>query len=552
MNVRKSKVFAVAAAACVLGMALGGCGSSTSGDAAKGSNVITAFDSEPQNSLIPGNTNETGGGRPIDLMFAGLVSFDKDGKAKNEVADSITANDDATQYDIKLKDGWKFTDGTDVTAESFTKAWSYVANAKNGMVGSSFFSTIKGYDALQNTDNLKGDEQLEGLKIVNDHEFTVDLSQPDSAFSIKLGYSGFYPLPESFYKDPKAFGESPVSDGPYKFSSWDHDKEIKLVKNPDYKGNRKVNNDGVTFKIYTDANAAYADVQAGNLDVMDTVPSADSKTFESDSSVVPYNKAGSVIQTFTIPSDLEHWKTSTEEGQLRRQALSMSIDRQAICDKVLNGLGTPAVEFTSPKTPGYSDSLKGNENLKYNKKKAKELWEKANAISPWTSDDKLTFAYNADGGHETTYTAVVNSINNTLGSEVAATNPYPTFNDYRTAVSDRKVQGAFRSGWQPDYPSAENYLVANFASSAADGNGSNDGDYKSSAFDDLCSKAAAAQTTDEANKLYQQAQEILLNDLPAVPLYYANAYGVAATGVSGFEMNWQNLPVYENMTKSGK
>ncbi|WP_144171371.1 peptide ABC transporter substrate-binding protein, partial [Bifidobacterium catenulatum] len=385
MNVRKSKVFAVAAAACVLGMALGGCGSSTSGDAAKGSNVITAFDSEPQNSLIPGNTNETGGGRPIDLMFAGLVSFDKDGKAKNEVADSITANDDATQYDIKLKDGWKFTDGTDVTAESFTKAWSYTANAKNAQLCSSFFSSIKGYDALQNTDNLKGDEQLEGLKIVNDHEFTVDLSQPDSAFSIKLGYSGFYPLPESFYKDPKAFGESPVSDGPYKFSSWDHDKEIKLVKNPDYKGNRKVNNDGVTFKIYTDANAAYADVQAGNLDVMDTVPSADSKTFESDSSVVPYNKAGSVIQTFTIPSDLEHWKTSTEEGQLRRQALSMSIDRQAICDKVLNGLGTPAVEFTSPKTPGYSDSLKGNENLKYNKKKAKELWEKANAISPWTS-----------------------------------------------------------------------------------------------------------------------------------------------------------------------
>lgn len=240
--------------------------------------------------MIPGNTNETGGGRPIDLLFAGLVSFDKDGKAQNEVAESITANDDAIQYDIKLKDGWKFTDGTDVTAESFTKAWSYTANAKNAQLCSSFFSTIKGYDALQDTDNLKGDEQLEGLKIVNDHEFTVDLSQPDSAFATKLGYSGFYPMPESFYKDPKAFGESPVSDGPYKFGSWDHDKEIKLVKNPDYKGNRKVNNEGVTFKIYTDADAAYADVQAGSLDVMDTVPSADSKTFEFDSSVVPYTR----------------------------------------------------------------------------------------------------------------------------------------------------------------------------------------------------------------------------------------------------------------------
>ena len=173
---------------------------------------------------------------------------------------------------------------------------------------------------------------------------------------------------------------------------------------------------------------------------MESVPASATKTFETDETVQAYNKAGSVIQQFTIPSSLKHFEAGTEEGTLRRQAISMAINRENICDKVLNGTGTPAVDFTSPLTPGYSDSLKGVGNLKYNEKKAKELWEKANAISPWTSDDKLTFAYNADGGHETTYTAVVNSINNTLGSEVAATNPYPTFNDYRTAVSDRKVR----------------------------------------------------------------------------------------------------------------
>ena len=549
MNVRKSKVFAVAAAACVLGMALGGCGSSTSGDAAKGSNVITAFDSEPQNSLIPGNTNETGGGRPIDLMFAGLVSFDKDGKAKNEVADSITANDDATQYDIKLKDGWKFTDGTDVTAESFTKAWSYTANAKNAQLCSSFFSSIKGYDALQNTDNLKGDEQLEGLKIVNDHEFTVDLNQSDSVFAIKVGYSAFAPLPESFYKDTDAFGEAPVGNGPYKFQSWDHDNEIVLVKNPDYKGNRTPKNDGVTFKVYTKDDAAYADIQSGALDVMESVPASATKTFETDETVQAYNKAGSVIQQFTIPSSLKHFEAGTEEGTLRRQAISMAINRENICDKVLNGTGTPAVDFTSPLTPGYSDSLKGSENLKYNEKKAKELWEKANAISPWTSDDKLTFSYNADGGAKPIFEAVVNSVKNTLGIDVT-TNPVPTFQEFRNDVTDRKMTGAFRTGWQPDYPSPENYLYQLYSSSAADGNGSNDGDYKNSAFDDLCSKAAAAQTTDEANKLYQQAQEILLNDLPAVPLYYSNANGVAASGVKNFVMNWQNVPMYNEISKS--
>ncbi|MBF9712617.1 ABC transporter substrate-binding protein [Bifidobacterium dentium] len=545
----KKKALAFAAAACALGMLLSGCGASNDA-ASDGGNIITAYNSEPQNPLIPGNTNETGGGKPIDLLFSRLISFDAKGNASNEVAESIEANADATQYTIKLKKGWKFTDGTPVTAESFTKAWSYTANAKNAQKCASFFSTIKGYDKLQDADNLKGNEQLEGLTVVNDNEFTVDLNQSDSVFAIKVGYSGFAPLPESFYKDPKAFGEKPVGNGPYKFQSWDHDNEIVLVKNPDYKGNRTPKNDGVTFKVYTKDEAAYADIQSGSLDVMESVPASATKTFETDSTVQAYNKAGSVIQQFTIPSGLKHFEAGTEEGTLRRQAISMAINRNNICEKVLNGTGTPASDFTSPLTPGYSDSLKGSDNLKYNASKAKELWEKANAISPWTSDDKLTFAYNADGGHETIYTAVVNSINNTLGSEVAATNPYPTFNDYRTAVSDRKVQGAFRSGWQPDYPSAENYLVQNFSSSAADGNGSNDGDYKNSKFDDLCNQAAAAQTTDEANKLYQQAQEVLLNDLPAVPLYYANAYGVASTNVSNFEMNWQNLPVYENMTKS--
>jgi oligopeptide transport system substrate-binding protein len=56
--------------------------------------------------------------------------------------------------------------------------------------------------------------QLSGLKVVDDHTFTVDMTQPDATFPIKVGYSGFAPLPESFYKDPKAFGEKPVGNGP--------------------------------------------------------------------------------------------------------------------------------------------------------------------------------------------------------------------------------------------------------------------------------------------------------------------------------------------------
>lgn len=544
----KKKAFAIAAAVCAAATMLAGCGSSSndSSAATSGSNIITAYNSEPQNPLIPGNTNETGGGKPGDLLFARLVSFDAKGNASNEVAESIEPNDDATQYTIKIKDGWKFTDGTPVTAESFTKAWSYTANAKNAQKGTSFFSTIKGYSDLQNADSLKGTEQLSGLKVVDDHTFTVDMSQPDATFPIKVGYLAFAPLPESFYKDPKAFGEAPVGNGPYKFKSWEHNKEIQLVKNPDYKGNDVPKNDGVTFKVYTDDKAAYADIQAGNLDVMESVPASATKTFQKDPKVQAYNKAGSFSQTFTIPSNLEHFQTNTEEGQLRRQAISMAINREQLTDKVLGGIATPATEFTSPLTPGYSDSIKGSDNLKFNASKAKELWAKADAISKY--DGQLTFAYNADGGAKPIYDAIVNQLKNNLGIDVA-TNPMPTFQEFRDAVTNRQIKGAFRTGWQPDYPSPENYLFQLYASAAADGNGSNDGDYKNAEFDKLMDEAYAATSTDAANKIYQQSQEILLNDLPAIPLYYSNAAGVASTSVKGFEMNWQNLPVYEELTK---
>lgn len=542
----KKKAVAVVAGACTLGMLLSGCGGS-GGDsnASGGANVITAFNSEPQNALIPGDTNETGGGKVGQLLFANLVRYDSKGDTKMEVADSIEPNKDATQYTVKLKDGWKFTDGTPVTAESFTKSWSYTANAKNAQKCSSFFSMIKGYDDLQK-DGLKGDEQLEGLKVVDDKTFTVDLAQPDSVFPIKVGYLAFAPLPESFYKDPKAFGEKPVGNGMYKLDKWDHNSQIVLTKNADYKGEEKPKNDGVTFKIYTDVDAAYADVQAGNLDVMDTVPASATKTFEKDSSIEAYNKAGSVIQTFTIPANMKHWETNTEEGQLRRQALSMAIDREQLVTKVLNGVGTAATDFTAPAIPGYSKDLKNGKYLKANPSEAKKLWDQAEAISKW--DGTLTFSFNADGGAKPIYDAIVNQVKNNLGIK-AATNPMPTFQEFRNAVSERKIDGAFRTGWQPDYPSAENYLYQLYDSRAADGNGSNDGDYKNAEVDELLNKAAAATKSDKQIDLYHQVEEILLEQLPAIPIYYTNADGVAAKGVKGFEMDWQNQPIYENMTK---
>ena len=543
MNARwKTLTVMVACGALVLPLAA--CGSSSAGGS--DDNIVRVYGCEPQNPLIPTDTNEVCGGNPETLLFSELIGFDAKGNPKNEVADSIEANGDNTEYTIKLKKGWKFTDGTEVKAENFTRAWSYGANAKNAQLGASFFAPIQGFEDLQK-DGLKGDEQLSGLTVVDDYTFTVKLNAPSSVFKTMLGYSGYAPLPDSFFDDPKAFGENPVGNGAYKFDSWDHNQSIKLSKNPDYKGSFPAKNDGVWFMVYTDPQPAYADVEAGNLDSMDTVPTSALSTFESDDQVQAVNEPGNVSQSFTFAANQKHFSLD-DEGRLRRAAVSMAIDREQIIDKVSNGTNTPAVDFTAPLIPGYSESVPGNEVLQYNPDKAKELWEQANQIAPWGDDESFDIAYNADGGGKDIYDAICNSIHNTLGIKSQAT-PYPTFSEMRDDITDRKITTAFRSGWQPDYPSAYSYLYSLYDSESADGKGSNDGDYKNPEFDALIDKANTESSDDAAEQDYQQAQEILFKDLPAVPLWYANNKGVAAKNVKGFTLTWQGIEDYRNMTK---
>ena len=112
------RLLAMAAAGAML-TSIAACGSSSGDDTASNgsdsTSLISVNNSEPQNGLIPSDTNEMGGGKVIRYLFEGLVSFDAKGKQHLEVAESITPNEDATKYTIKLKEGWKFTNGEAVT-----------------------------------------------------------------------------------------------------------------------------------------------------------------------------------------------------------------------------------------------------------------------------------------------------------------------------------------------------------------------------------------------------------------------------------------------------
>lgn len=536
---RVRRILTATAVASVAALAFAGCsgGGGNAGDEGKAdaSAIITTNGNEPQNPLIPTNTNEVGGGKILDAIFAGLIYYDADGGVHNEVAKSIESDDSQT-WDIQLNEGWKFTNGEDVTAKSFVDAWNYGAKKSNAQLSSYFFEDIEGFSYDEDT-------ELTGLEIVDDYHFTVALSHPASDFGQRLGYSAYYPLPSVAFDDMDAFGENPIGNGPYMLDgedAWQHDVGIDLVVNEDYKGDRAPKNGGLTIKFYANQDAAYADLLADELDVLDQIPDSAFSSFESDLGDRAVNQPSALFQSFTIPSRLDHF--DGEEGNLRRQALSMAINRDEITDVIFQGTRTPASDFTSPVIDGWSDSLEGADVLKFNEEKAKDLWAQADEISPW--DGTFKIAYNSDGGHQAWVDAVSNSIKNVLGID-AAGDPYPTFAELRTDVTDRTIQSATRSGWQADYPGLYNFLGPLYATGA----GSNDGDYSSEEFDTLIQDGISATDPEVANEKFQAAQEVLLKDLPAIPLWYQNVVGGYSTAVDNVQFGWNSVPLYYEITK---
>lgn len=538
----------------VTALALAGCGgSSGSGGSGSGkgnakSQTISVNNREPQHPLVPTNTNEAYGGRVLDVLWAGLVSYTPKGKTQNEVAKSIKTKDSKT-FHVTLKKGWKFTNGEKVTAHSFVDAWNYGALATNGQLGANFFDPIKGYkDVNPPGKHAKPKKKkLSGLKVKDDRHFTIELKAPQSDFPIELGYSAFYPLPKSAFKDMKKFGQHPVGNGPYKMkgkNAWKHNKSIKVSRNKDYNGNRKAQNGGIDFRVYTDVEAAYSDVQDRSLDLLDTVPDSSLKTYKDNNDTKSYSKPGSLFQSFTIPDRLDHF--GGKEGKLRRQALSMAINREQITKKIFYNSRTPATDFTAPPLDGYSKNLKGSDVLNYQPKKAKKLWTEADKISKWSGKFKL--GYNSDDPHKQWVDAVSNSVANTLDIKAEGA-PIATFDDFRDQITDRKIDHPFRSGWQGDYPSIGNYLIPLYSSGAAHNKGSNDGDYESKKFDKMLKEAAAAKSPKAGLKKYQKSQETLLKDLPAIPLWYENVAGASTRDAKHVKFNWQNVPVYNEITK---
>jgi ABC-type oligopeptide transport system substrate-binding subunit len=506
---KSAKWVAIAAVVAMGATACGGGGTGSSGGA-QGNGIVSVEIGEPQNSLVPTNTYETEGGQVINALFTGLTRLDANDKVVNAMAQSIESKDNKV-WTIKLKPGYTFHNGEKVTAQSFIDAWNYGANQTNAQQTNPLFSHIQGYTDLNPGQGKKPKtDKMSGLKAVDDNTLQVTLTAPFSAFPTQLSFTAFVPLPKVFFKNPKAFGEAPIGNGPFKMKgTFKHNEEIDAVKYDKYPDASKIQVKGVDFKIYSNLDTAYKDLVAGNLDVQLVIPNSGLPTYKKDLPGHTLDEPEGAVGYIGFPIK---YNKAFQNPDLRK-AISMAIDRKTIAQKIFLGARTPADDYVSPVIDGYRKGACGDA-CTLNPAKAKELYKKSGGLPGNT----LEIGYNADGDHKAWVEAVANEIQQNLGIKVTP-KPFEQFQGILNDLDAKKYQGAFRMGWQMDYPNMEDFLRPVFSKDAIT-TGSNYSGYVNNDFEKLLVQGDQAATPADAVKTYQKADDVLLKDLPYIPVYF--------------------------------
>jgi oligopeptide transport system substrate-binding protein len=257
--------------------------------------------------------------------------------------------------------------------------------------------------------------------------------------------------------------------------------------------------------------AAYGAVQGDTLDFTDTFPPS---ALAGDIWQTDLEGRSASLQTLSIQAIAFPLYDPKYQSVDFRKAISMAIDREAITEEIFNGNRKPVDGYGVPNLPGWTDGACA-ELCKHDPEEAKRLFD----ASGFTGRVEITS--NADGGHQEWIEAACGQITNALGVECAFV-PVQTFGEVRELVNARQMTQIYRAGWLADYPHVENFLNPLYKT----GGSSNDNDFSNPAVDALLAEADATVDEEAAFELYHQAEELIAQQMPAVPLWNTSAqYG---------------------------
>jgi len=463
--------------------------------------------------IDPINLQESEGTQVGSVVFDSLTAFDPlTSELLPAAAESWEANDDASVWTFKLVQGAKFHNGREVTAEDFKYSWERICNPDNGSEIAYHLEPIKGYQAMQD----KTATELEGVKVIDDYTLEVTLEYGFGDFEYVVGHPAFAPVPkEEVEKDVEAFGLMPIGNGPFKMvEPWVADQYIKVEKFADYYGDEP-NIDAIDFTIISDGDTAWLEFQAGNLDFTD-IP-----TGQIDSSVAEWGEspdgytmnpgeqvvlgAESSIYYYLINNTIAPFKDNVK----LRQALSMAIDRQEICDKVYEGVRVPATGMVPPGIAGYVEDQWPEAT--YDVEGAKALLAEA-GFPNGEGLPPITIDYNTGSNHDQPALLIQEDwkaigINAELrGTEWAAYLDKLDAKDYQIG----------RLGWIADYPIMDNFLYPLFQSEAANNSsGFNDPEIDAALLD-----ARSTPVTEERLAKYAEIEKTIGESAPVIPIVF--------------------------------
>jgi ABC-type oligopeptide transport system substrate-binding subunit len=480
-------------------------------------------------------TNETSGGAVLNALYSPLIDYDQEtGEPVPVVATEVPTSEDNINWTITINEGWTFHNGDPVTAQSFVDAWNWAAYGPNAANNGYFFgpgmADFVGYDEVQSGADPDGEgpqeapepasTEMSGLAVVDDTSFTVELAQPFSQFPLMLGYTAFYPVPSECIADWEPCNESPIGNGPFMMDgSWNHDQGISVVAYDGYGGETKPNIDGVDFVIYSDPATGYLELQDEQLDYMTALPPDELANAREQFGENFIDQENSTFQYIGFPLwDPKFGGTAEEDfggdGKRNlRHALSMAINRQELIDQVFDGAFAPADSLVSPVVQGYRKGACGDWCV-YDVDAAKALYEQSDKI-----DGTINFWFNEGANHDQWLTVVGNYWNTAFGIEYEL--QARVWADYLQAQSDHALDGPFRLGWVMDYPSAQNYLNPIYG----EGSGESNFGYNNADANALMAEGNSAATIDEGLDFYNQAEDMILEDMPNIPMWFGRTLG---------------------------
>lgn len=470
-----------------------------------GGGTISSYTCEPQN-LQPGNNTENCGSRVLQQLFTGLTQVDFDSYEANPAVATDWETEDQTTWTFTLSDEYTFHNGDPVTAQTFVDSWNWVVDPDNAQSAATFHDKFLGYDEV-----VDGDAgEMEGVRAVDDTTLEIELTEPFGQLPVMLTYPTFYPMPAEAFEDMDAFQSSPVGNGRYEMDGeWVHDSEINMTRFEDWPGEDPGKPERIEWRIYNDVETAYLDVQSGELDILSEAPPNRIPQIEADFGENYSQNESSRLVYLGVPGGQEEWS----DPDLNR-ALSMAMDREEINDNIFDGAMTPAKGFLAPILPASRNDEDVCEYCDFDPERATELWEEAGGPSEFTM-------YTDTGtGHDEYVEAVANQWQANLPIDNINFESLE-FAQYLDLHEQRDVTGPYRLGWLLAYPSAQYAMEPLYTTDASN----NYGDYSNPEFDEALDRANEAPP-EEADSLYQEAEDILMEDMPVMPLFYQDYFVV--------------------------